>query len=99
MTGRCFIGGCLAVVAGPEIRSALRVFVLPEIFVISVTISDFANLVTLFPENDKLLVGPGRCGFRFVETRERFAKILDLTGREPLESLFGHDQKGSRKSR
>lgn len=93
VAGRSFIGRGLAVVAGPEIGAAFRVFVLPKVLVITVTISHFADLVTLFPQHHELFGGPLGCLLGFVETGEGLPHVFDLSGRESLEPFLGHNQK------
>ena len=62
-----------------EVSSPLGVFVFAEIRIIPVPVRNFFNFVALLAEDDELFLTPFRSAFRFVETSESFAVVLNST--------------------
>lgn len=81
--------GSVAAVPRSEVRAALRVFVLPEILVVTMSIRDLLDAVPLFSKHDKFLLAVLRCPLRLVESGEQLAVVADLPARGTLESFLG----------
>jgi hypothetical protein len=88
---RCRLIFCgLAVVAGAEIGSPFRIFVLCEILVAASAKRNLLDFVALFPEDHELFLGASGGFLGFIESGELFPHVLDLSGRESFESRGGH---------
>ncbi len=65
--------------AGAKISTSFGVLVFAEIRIIPVPVRNFFNFVALLAEDDELFLTPFRSAFRFVETSESFAVVLNST--------------------
>ena len=80
----------LAVVAGAEIGSAFRIFVLSVVLISPCAVRDFLDLIALFPEDDELFGGTLGSLFRLVEAGKGLSHVLDFSRRESLEAGVCH---------
>ncbi len=80
IAGGRFVFCCVAVHAGSKVFAAFRVFVLPKVLVISVSVGHFFNFVPLLGEHYKFFLRPRGGLFRFIKPSKNFPSKFNFTG-------------------
>ena len=75
MSGSCFISSRLTVVTGAEICSTFRILVLPEVFVVPVSIGYLFDFLAFLTQHNELLLRPFGGLLGLVETGIGFSHV------------------------